>query len=120
MTCRIVINNTNYYATPASGFLTSSSRGCCTAGAAPWSCGPEERICSPGWFPVLLHVRLRVLAALAVEPLQGGITTLFLAPGSLGRGRWLLRRSALTSGWSAGTEAAITPMFCSKLDFVAK
>lgn len=80
-------------------------------------CSPEAE---PSWFPVLLHVRLRVLAALAVEPVHVGITTLFLAPGSLGLGGWLLRRSDLTSGWSAGTEAAITPMFCSKLYFAAK
>lgn len=66
---------------------------------------------------MLSSVGLRVLKALAVKPFHVEITRLFLAPGSLGLGEWLLRRSDLKSGWRAGTEAAMTPIFCSNLKF---
>lgn len=73
----------------------------------------------PALSPVLLNARLGVPNALAIEPLQGDRMGLFLAPGLLWLGEQLRRRRDLKSGWRAGAEAAMAPMFCSKLDFTA-
>ena len=76
-------------------------------------CSSESK---PALFPVWLNVRLRVLNALVVA-FHVDSTRLFLAPGLLSLGEWLLRKRVLKSGWRAGTEAAMTPMFCSRLKF---
>lgn len=70
--------------------------------------------------PVLLIARLEVPNALAVELLHGDRMKLFLAPGLLWLGEQLRRRRDLKNGWRGGTEAAMAPMFCSKLEFAAE
>lgn len=55
------------------------------------------------------------LPVLAVESFHVGSTRLFLAPGLLWLGEGLLCTRDLNSGWRAGIEAAMTPMFCSSL-----
>lgn len=76
-------------------------------------CSPESELVLSS---MVTNVGLRVLT-LAVEPFHVEIARLFLAPGSLWLGEWLLRRKDLKSGWRAGTEAAMTPIFCSNLKF---
>lgn len=105
------------YAIPSLEYLTSSASSSCRrsiTGDSIYSLDSE-----PALSPVLLNARLEVPNALAFEPLQVGRMKLFLAPGLLWLGEQLRRRRDLKSGWRAGTEAAMAPMFCSKLEFVA-
>lgn len=85
----------------------SSCKGC-TAEGGMLASDSEPALCSELF-------NAHVLKALTVEPFHSDRTRLFLAPGSPWLGEWLLRRRDLKSGWRAGTEAAMTPIFCSKL-----
>ena len=114
------------YAIPSLENLTSSVLVSHTPSAASSSCRRSitgDRIYSlesePALSPGLLNARLEVRNALAVEPLQVDRMKLFLAPGLVWLGEQLQWRRDLKSGWRAGTEAAMAPMFCSRLEFAA-